>query len=238
MFKQCKQKYLLSAIHGWQPDFGSTAIRYGVAWHAIQEGYHSWIAKNGWPKTPSEQMEAITAGLDLGKRKWDKETEEKKFFEDYRNFNTLVDNFNAYLEFFSTDKDYIKIITTETKFECPILPENSAEEKILDKLPPTILYWSYRLMRRMDYQKWIFDFKTTGWILDKVIAEANRSPQLIGYSYAGKRVLNFEPNGCLASFSFAGSSKSRKTGEYGAPTASSSDVYHNCIQHQILLHGN
>jgi hypothetical protein len=217
MFKQCKQKYLLSAIHGWQPDFGSTAIRYGVAWHAIQEGYHGWIAKNGWPKSSSEQMEAITAGLDLGKRKWDKETEEKKFFEDYRNFNTLVDNFNAYLEFFSTDKDYIKIITTETKFECPILPENSAEEKILDKLPPLFFTGRIDLCVEMDYQKWIFDFKTTGWILDKVIAEANRSPQLIGYSYAGKRVLNFEPNGCLASFSFAGSSKSRKTGEYGAP---------------------
>jgi hypothetical protein len=69
----------------------------------------------------------------------------------------------------------------------------------------------------MDFQKWIFDFKTTGWILDQVIAKANRSPQLIGYSYAGDKVLDFKPNGCLASFSYIGAYKSKKTGEYGEP---------------------
>ena len=51
--------------------------------------------------------------------------------------------------------------------------------------------------------------------LDKVIAQANRSPQLIGYSYAGKKVLGFEPEGCMCSFAHLNSTKSRVTGLYG-----------------------
>lgn len=216
LFKSCKRKYFLQTVHGLQSDYGSTALRYGVGWHAIQEGYHNYIVNHGWPKTPEEQMAAVTAGLLLGKKKWDKESNEKKFVEDYRNFNTLVDNFNSYLDYFKTDKEYIKIISTETKFECPIEPEDDLEASLLAKLPPIIYTGRIDLSVEMDFQKWIWDFKTTGWILDKVIAEANRSPQLIGYTYAGERVLNFKSNGCLASFSFAGASKSKKTGEYGS----------------------
>jgi hypothetical protein len=67
----------------------------------------------------------------------------------------------------------------------------------------------------MDKIPWLLDFKTTGWYLDKVIQQANRSPQLIGYSYAGKKVLDFEPQGCLCSFAYTGSSKSKKTGNWG-----------------------
>jgi len=216
MFRQCKKKYLLSTIHGWQPNIGSSALRYGTAWHAVQEGYHNYVKTNGWPKDDNQKLEALTNALTLGKKKWDKETEEKTFFEDYRNFNTLVDNFSSYLDFFKTDSEFIKILGTETKFECPIEPEDEMEVRLLEKLPPIIFTGRIDLSVEMDFQKWIWDFKTTGWILDKVIAEASRSPQFIGYSYAGEHVLDFKPNGCLASFSYAGASKSKKTGEYGS----------------------
>lgn len=216
MFRQCKYKYFLSAIHGLQSNYGSTAIRYGVTWHGIQEGYHQWIKENGWPKDPSQLMFALSAGLDLGKRKWDKESEKKQFYDDYKNFNTAVAAFQEYLTFFADDYKNIKILATEQKFECPIEPENLAEEKVLKTLPPVIFTGKIDLQVEMDYTNWIWDFKTTGWILDQVIAKANRSPQLIGYSYAGKKVLEFEPSGCLCSFSYIGATKSKKTGEYGS----------------------
>lgn len=215
MFRQCKKKYFLSAIKGIQSNFGSTAIRFGVCWHGIQEGYHTYVKENGWPDDSASWSKALTVALELGKEKWDKESGKKNYFEDYKNFNTAVNAFNSYLEFFKDDKLYIKILNTEKKFECPIEAENELEDKLLSKIPPVIFTGRIDLCVEMDYQKWIFDFKTTGWRLDEVISKANRSPQLIGYSYAGKKVLDFEPNGCLASFCYIGAYKSKKTGEYG-----------------------
>lgn len=217
MFRQCKAKYNFSVNHGLQPNFGSTAIRFGVCWHGIQEGYHSWVKENGWPKDNSEFVFALTAGLELGKKKYDKETETKTFHDDYKNFNTAVEAFHSYLQYFAEDKNYIKIISTERKFECPIEPENEVEERILKHLPPIIFTGRIDLCVEMNHMKWIFDFKTTGWRLDEVISKANRSPQLIGYSYAGEKVLDFEPSGCLCSFAQISAYKSKKTGEWGDP---------------------
>jgi hypothetical protein len=214
-YRQCKAKYFLQHVNGWQPNFGSTAIRYGVCWHGIQEGYHQYIHTHGWPTTNEERMNALTAALLLGKEKWDKECENRTYHEDYKNFNTAVGAFDAYLDFFAEDRNFLKILSTETKFECPIEPENRAEDVVLSKLPPIIFTGRIDLCVEMDYQKWILDFKTTGWRLDEVITKANRSPQLLGYSYAGKKVLDFEPNGCLASFAYIGAYKSKKTGDYG-----------------------
>ena len=214
-FRQCKMKYFLSAVNGLQSNFGSTAIRYGVTWHGIQEGFHSWIKQNSWPTDSTSTMQALTAGLELGKAKYDKETESKTYYDDYKNFNTAVEGFSKYLEFFKTDSEFIKIISTERKFSCPIEPENEAEDKLLSKLPPIVFTGRIDLCVEMDYAKWIFDFKTTGWILDQVIAKSNRSPQLIGYSQAGEKVLDFKPAGCLCSFAYVGSNKSKVTGEWG-----------------------
>jgi len=216
MFRACKRKYFYSAVNGIQSNYGSTAIRYGVCWHAIMEGYYTWVKKNGWPANTQEQLLAMTAGLELGKAKWEKESATKIFNDDYRNFNTAVDAFNEYLIFFADDKNYLKIINTEKKFECPIEAENELQAMLMKGLPPLIFTGRIDLCVEMDHMKWIFDFKTTGWILDQVIAKANRSPQLIGYSYAGDKVLDFKPAGCLCSFAYIGATKSRKTGEYGS----------------------
>ena len=215
-FRSCKKKYFLQIVNGWQSNTGSTALRYGSCWHAIQEGYHSWIRDNGWPTNSSAQMEALTQGLTLGKQTYDNETAKKEFFDDYKNYNTAVEGFAQYLEYFKDDSKYLEIISTEKKFECPITADNKTEQELLDKLSiPLHFTGKIDLAVKMDYVKWIFDFKTTGWYLDSVIAQANRSPQLIGYSYAGRKVLDFEPQGCLCSFASANSSKSRVTGEYG-----------------------
>ncbi len=213
-FRQCKMKYYLAHIKGLQSDYGSTAIRYGVTWHGIQEGYHQWIKENGWPQDYTQLSMALTAALELGKKKWDDESKKKIFREDYKNFNAAVNAFQAYLDYFKEDKLYMKVLHTEKKFECPIEADNETEFKMLSKLPPITFTGRIDLCVEMSYQNWIFDFKTTGWRLDEVISKANRSPQLIGYSYAGKKVFDFEPNGCLASFAWIGAYK-KKDGEYG-----------------------
>ena len=214
-FCQCKAKYYLQHIKGLQPDYGSTALRYGSTWHAIQEGYYRWIIKNGWPKDHEEFMAALSSGLTLGKEKWDAETKKKTFIDDYRNFNTAVDAFQEYLTFFADDKNYMEILATESKFECPIEPENEAEDKLLSKLPPIIFTGKIDLMLRMDHINWLLDFKTTGWILNQVITKANRSPQLLGYSYAANHTLDMEVDGCLGSFAYVGATKSKKTEDWG-----------------------
>ena len=215
IFTECKAKYNLQVILGLQSNYGSTALRYGSTWHAIQEKYHAWVIENGWPKDSTELMQAISAGLEFGQETYIKESQKKEFYDDYKNFNTAVTGFNKYLDYFVDDKNFMKIINTEKKFSCPIEPENKVEDKILSKLPKIVFTGKIDLCVEMDNAKWIFDFKTTGWYLDKVIQQANRSPQLIGYSYAGKKVLDFSPAGCLCSFAYIGSNKSKKTGDWG-----------------------
>ena len=213
-FRACKKKYELSSLHGWQSGYGSTAIRYGVGIHGIMEGFYSWIKEHGWFTDSTSKMQAIAAGLELGKHKFDKESEKKQFLDDYRNFNTAVEAFGKYLDYFADDAKYLKVLATETKFECPIEPESNEEEKLMAGLPPIVFTGRIDLSVEMDYNNWIWDFKTTGWILDQVISRANRSPQLLGYSYAGSKVLNFTPSGCLCSFIYTAASK-KKDGTYG-----------------------
>lgn len=215
LFRSCKAKYNFSCNHGLQSNYGSTAIRFGVCWHAMQEGYHAWVKKNGWPEPGLPSLQALEAALTLGKEKYEKESEGKIFNDDYKNFNTAANLFNEYLEKFKDDRMFLKIIHTEKKFSCDILPETQQEERILKTLPPIQFTGRIDLCVSLSDMNWIFDFKTTGWILDQVISRANRSPQLIGYSYAGARILDFEPSGCLCSFAFVGASKN-KSGEYGS----------------------
>ena len=214
-YRQCKMKYYLQHIKGLQPNFGSTALRYGSTWHAIQEGYYSHIIKHGWPESQNEIVAAISAGLSFGMTVWDRETKKRQFVDDYKNFNTAANAFNEYLAYFIEDKNFVEVIATEKKFECEFLPENSLEEKLLSMLPPVKFTGKIDLEIKMDEQNWILDFKTTGWILNQIISKANRSPQFIGYSYAGKHALDFEPVGCLGSFAYIGSTKSKVTGLWG-----------------------
>jgi len=214
-YRSCQKKFNFQFNLGLQPTNGSTALRFGSTWHAIQEAYHSYVLKNSWPESPEAKMSALLAGLEYGKAEYEKSGASRHFFDDYKNFNTAAEAFQSYLEYYATDKDFIEIISTEQAFQCPIEPENALEEKLLSSLPPLIFTGRIDLCLKMDGVNWINDFKTTGWILDKVIAQANRSPQFIGYSYAGKRVLDFETVGCLGNFMQVGATKSKVTGEYG-----------------------
>jgi len=106
-FRGCKKKYYLQNIKGLQSIYGSTALRYGSTWHAIQEGYYSFIKKHGWSDDPVQIMAATTAGLVKGKECYDADSAKKEYYDDFKNFNTAVEAFSEYLEFFKDDKNFI-----------------------------------------------------------------------------------------------------------------------------------
>jgi hypothetical protein len=64
---------------------------------------------------------------------------------------------------------------------------------------------------------WTNEFKTTGWRLDKLIDELNRSPQIMGYAYAKDKVYTEPPEGCLVTAAF-GTARAVKSGGYGKPS--------------------
>jgi len=211
LFRSCRRKFLLSEVLGYKSNFGSTALRYGSTWHAMLEGYYKHILENGWDDSPK----AIAAGVELGKKKWDKESEGKIFVDDYKTFDNCCDCFLRYLSFFADDQSFVKIIGTEKKFECPIIPESAEEEAKLKLLPPIIFTGRMDLQLTMSDANWICDFKTTGANLDTQAYRLNRSGQMMGYTYAAKRVLEYPSDGCIVSIAYVYSKKSEKTGEYG-----------------------
>lgn len=218
--RTCKRKYYWQHIRGLQSDFGSSAIRYGVTWHSLMEGYYKYIKENGW----ANKQLAISAALELGKKSWDKETEKKTYLSDYRTFDAACTALLHYLSFYQKDEEFIKIINTEAKFKLEILPANDEEEQILhyiiERGDHSKLYFTGRLdlQVEMNFSNWILDFKTTSQNLSMQASRLNRSGQLIGYSYAGKHALEFPTEGCLVGLAFVNAYKSKKTGEYGDVT--------------------
>lgn len=211
-YRTCKRKYYWQHVRGLQSNYGSSAIRYGVTWHSMMEGYYNYIAKNGW----ANKELAITAALEKGKESWDLETSKKTFLPDYRTFDACCRAFVHYLSFFAKDEEFIKIVATETRFRCGIYPEDELQDNMLKTIPGGLTFTGrLDLQVEMNFANWILDFKTTSQNLSMQASRLNRSGQLIGYSYAGKEVLDFKTEGCLVSLAYVSAYKSKKTGEYG-----------------------
>jgi len=219
--EQCKMQYFLKIINGLQSECGNTALRFGQTWHGIQEGYYKHIATFGW-KTKDA---AISAGIMRGKEIWDRETKERTFMaDDYRTFENCVTMFMSYLNYFVNDENYIKVISTEKKFEIPIIPKILEEHRLLDGKPLLMFTGKIDLEVEMDGRIWGCDHKTTSFNLDKASNQLNRSAQFIGYYYTEKELevsktktpMDAEMlEGFLISFAFASSYKSKTTGQYG-----------------------
>ena len=213
-FKSCKRKYFWNDVCGYKPDQGSSALRYGSTWHAFMEGYYSYIKEHGWGKRDL----AINAAVEKGKWKWDKESAKQTFLPDYRTFEACAQAFLQYITFYHDDDMFLEVIDTERKFECPITLDTPDEQRLYNHLPPITFTGRLDLQAEMNGMKWLVDFKTTGQSLSTQALRLNRSAQLLGYSYAGERVLGFRPEGCMVSLALLSARKSVKTGEYGQLT--------------------
>jgi hypothetical protein len=216
-FHLCKRKYFLTKELGIIPIKGSTALRYGSTWHGFIEGYYSHIKDNGW----SRDGEAIKQAAEYGAAIWQHETEAygQTFDEtDYRTLQNATLSFLEYCTEFQHDYNMLKVIETEQMFDCPMKLAES-EKKYFSNLTSLDIHFTGRLDVQIELSgmPWILEAKSTGQPISTQASRLHRSPQIIGYSYAGRHALGFPAEGCMVDLHQL-SSKRKQDGEWGKMT--------------------
>ena len=211
-FVSCKRKYYLSRVLSLTPAQGSCAIRYGSTFHALLEGYYSWIKEKGW----DQREEAIKQALSFGEAVWKNESSKKSFPEDdYRSLQSAFEAFIAYCTEYSFDKDILEVVETERAFKIKmeISPE---EEKRFPLLKREEVYFTgiLDMQVRMSELPYIMEHKTTGQSLTVQIGRLHRSPQILGYTYAGKEIPQLKAIGCIVNLHQI-SSRRKNDGTWG-----------------------
>ena len=200
-FSKCPYRYDLTFNRGIVPARGSTALRYGIVFHAGMEGFYSHIKEQGWTR----DGKALERAADYAKESWEEQSKERTFFEDYRTFDNLVRALFLYIDHFAMDEQMLKVLESERVFK--INMGNG-------------LYFTGRLDIEMllSGQRWINEFKTTGRTIPYVSSQQARSFQFVGYFYAMKKIYGGKaPEGILVTYHQLSAYKSKTTGEYGAP---------------------
>ena len=211
----CPRKYYLKYIRNLQSQNGSPALRYGIAWHGAMEGFYNVIAEKGWTAHP----EALRKGAELAQKEWGKESTKFNFNdEDYRNLPNLMKGFIKYLEHFHYDEGMLNIIEPEKVFKIKMFPTKFEQEKF-PGIEPFYFTGKMDLAVELNGRPWIKEHKTTSRPISMQVNSLNRSPQVIGYNYAGKAasILKEIPDGSLIVISQISAYKSRTTGHYGEP---------------------
>lgn len=213
-FRECLRKGYWQYICHWQTEMGSTALRFGSTWHGFQEGFYGTLIRDGWDAYDKAVMNAIVKGKEV----WDRESAKQDFYDDYRTFDLCTQMFFNYVKHFGGDAEFLKVLHTEQVFACPIELETGIEKSYFSYLPPIVFTGKLDMQAELNMSNWIIEHKSTGQPLEKQSFRLNRSAQIMGYSYAASRVLNFHVEGCLISFAMVVARKSPKTGMYGTPT--------------------
>lgn len=186
-FALCPRKFYWHHQRGLTSKSGSTALRYGSTWHGALEGYYKTIKEKGW----EAKDEAVRNGALRGKQVWDKESEGVTFYDDYRSYENCMEAFLQYLVFFQMDQSIVEIIDTERLFEQELYIEEGDkwyERYDYVNLPPIIFTGRIDRTISLSGMHWTLDEKTTGQPMDTQVQRLNRLAQLIGYSWAGRRL--------------------------------------------------
>lgn len=210
--QQCLRKFYWQHVLGLQPQHGSTALRFGSTWHAILEGYYIHIKENGWTRDGA----AIGAAFALGKEKWEKETGDRIFYDDYRTYENCCQLFLAYMNHYDYDVGMLQVVSPEQTFRCP-MPLDEEDKKLfpnLAELKDVYFTGQIDLQIKLNGSKWMLEHKTTGQPLSVQTQRLNRSAQIKGYTWASREVLSFSPEGTLISFAHL-SGRRKKDGDYG-----------------------
>jgi hypothetical protein len=209
--RKCLRKHLLDNMLGLKGLSGSTALRFGSAWHGFQHGYYDLILHEGWEKKDL----AFMKGLAVATKVFEQESADMTFYDDYRTLENLRDLALAYINHYQGDVGSLEIIGTEKIFEIKLEP-TSQERDIFDPFLPEEIYFTGQidLQVKQDDMPYIWDHKTTGNSLSVESQRLHRLAQLMGYSVAGEKALGFKPEGCMVSFAYM-SSRKNKDGVYG-----------------------
>jgi len=211
----CDRKSYWQNTRGLKPNQGSTALRYGSTWHGGMEGFYRHILENGWTRD-GKAIECAIAGI---KKTWEEETAKQIFVDDYRTLENCLKSLVAYIGHFNFDEGMLKVTSVEQVFQIKMMPSE------LEQLTfPLIAYqggfWftgKLDLGLELNQMPWHLDQKSTGQSMSLVESRLNRSAQLMGYSYASKRVNKEPPEGCFIAIHHISAYKSKVTGLYGEP---------------------
>lgn len=212
-FVACPRKYYWAYVRNLRRQHGSTAIRYGVAWHAMMEKMYSLMIEAGKWVDPLSELPAI---VNAGKEAWARESEGFIFNDDYRSLANLQRAFVVYMDTFSNDPGMIKVIATESVFELLMEPETDKEQKDFAKLEPFLFTGKLDMRIELNDAPWITEHKTTGAFLSQAASRLQRSAQQMGYYWASKR-LGIDVQGLLISIHHISARKSTKTNDWGDP---------------------
>lgn len=212
-FVTCPRKYYYSYERNLRSNNGSTALRYGIAYHAGMDAFYNHIKDHKW----THDGRAIEAAIEAAKASWEEESSKAAFYEDYRTFENLIQSFITYVAHFNSDEGMLKIVETERPFKLS-MKLSSEEEKDFPLITQEGLAFTGKIDAEVLLNDifWQVEHKTTGQALSIQKRRIHRSPQLIGYTYAGIRLSpNEPPGGNLVVFHHLSSRKSKVTGEYG-----------------------
>lgn len=211
----CLRKYYWQHVEGLQPEFGSTALRFGSTWHAILEGYYTHIKNHGWQR----DGDALHAAMQWGQKEWEKESEGRIFYDDYRTLENCMQMFLAYVNHYQFDMGMIEVIEPEQVFRAE-MKLSEADKRLFPRLAEMAMIFftgQIDMQLKMSGTKWIMEHKSTGQALTYQTQRLNRSAQIKGYSWASHEVLDFRPEGVLVSHAQC-TSRKKKDGDYGKLT--------------------
>jgi len=211
-FDSCPRKYELNYRRHIIPIKGSTALRYGIAWHSAMEGFYSHIAENGWTR----DGRAIERAVQFAQKKWNEVTARQTWVDDYRTIENLLLALVSYVDHFAHDEGLMKILESEKVFKIKMTP-TEIEKKYFPTLRPFFFTGRCDLEVHLSGRPWLKEFKSTGQALALQAARLHRSPQVIGYNYAASHILKTIPEGSLIVLHHLSAYKSRTTGQYGSP---------------------
>ena len=177
------------------------------------DAFYNYIKENGW----SHDGKAVEAALAAVKTSWEEESSKQTYYDDYRTMENYVQSLMAYISHFNYDEGMLVVVKTERPFKLKmeLSPEEEGNFPLLSKEG---LAFTGKIDAEvlLNGRLWQLEHKTTGQALSIQKKRLHRSPQLIGYAYAGLR-LNPEdpPEGGLVVLHHLSAYKSKVTGEYG-----------------------
>ena len=208
----CDRKYYWQYERDLKPLAGSTAIRYGIVWHAGKEGFYGYIKEHGWV----HDGKAIEAAITNAKKEWDIVSARQTYYDDYRTLENYIQSLIAYVAHFNHDEGMLKVNHVERKFKVLMKCRDDREQWMFPHIADEGFIFAGRLDADIELsgRPWQMEQKTTGQALSVQAKRLRRNPQGIGYAYADKR-LGGNPEGTLIVLHHLSSYKSKVTGLYG-----------------------
>lgn len=200
-FVACPRKYYWAYVRHLQPFHGSTALRYGSAWHAAMEAVYTEVKEHGWKDLASYIPKVSAAVL----KSWEKSNKDQSFFDDYRSIENLSFAFLLWIDAFSNDPGLLEVVNLERKFELPV-PGLEDSVVFTGKIDMEIKYGGAPFMN---------EHKTTGSPLGQAVERLHRSPQMLGYTWAMKQ-LGVDIDGAMVCLHHL-SARKNKDGIWGKP---------------------